>query len=257
MKASLEEAENAQKRCVKSIEKSNDIDTINILLEHIKDKNNKISELKTKINQLMLEGLETRPDFEELVENIRYERYKAFKDLNGTTSSTNSSPAVSPSRHSTGSDDEFPHYNPADFEDYSKNNAGPSSTKQSSAGFPSYNPADFESHAGGEADNSESKNTFQEFQALSSEFRRLDNLKRVRPLTSIENNQLNSLHDKYNSLVEKGKSGTKVSEYSKPLKPYNGSVSPHSISDDGFPPYNPADFESDSDNKGESSSRKK
>ena len=126
----LEESEKIKKRCIRRIDKINEIDIIKILLEQKEEEEKKISEVKTEINKLMEEGKKTSADFEEVVDNIRYERYKAFKDLNGTPSSTNSSRPASPSNHSVRTNDEFPIYNPADYESGSENRGESSSKKK-------------------------------------------------------------------------------------------------------------------------------
>jgi len=125
MKTSLEQAEKVEKRCAKSIDKTNDIDTIKILLEQKQEKEKKISQLKTKIDKLIEEGKETIADFDTVVDNACYERYKAFRDLNGTPPSTDSSRPVSSSGLATNA--EFPPYN---ADDYESENKGESSSKE-------------------------------------------------------------------------------------------------------------------------------
>jgi hypothetical protein len=127
LKTSLDEAEKGEKRCIKGIDKSNDIYLITKLLEQKEEQAKKISVLKTKISKLIEEGKETNADFDTKVDNASYERYKAFRDLNGTPPSTGSSSPVSSS--GLPSDPQFPTYNAKDYESESENK-GESSKKK-------------------------------------------------------------------------------------------------------------------------------
>jgi NADH-ubiquinone oxidoreductase chain 3 len=127
LKTSLDEAEKAEKRFIRGIDKSNDINLITKLLEQKEEEEKKINELKTKIFKLTEEGNKTNADFDTMVDNASYVRYKAFRDLNGTPPSTNSSRPVSSS--DLAANEEFPPYNPFDYESESENK-GESSTKK-------------------------------------------------------------------------------------------------------------------------------
>jgi len=127
LKTSLEKVEEVEKRCIKDIEKSNDIDLITKLLEQKNEREKEIGELKIKISKLLEEGKENNTDFDAKVDSASYERYKAYRDLYGTPPSRDSSRPVSSSGHSSYA--EFPPYNAKDYESESENKGESSSKK--------------------------------------------------------------------------------------------------------------------------------
>jgi hypothetical protein len=127
LKTSLEKTEEVEKRCIKDIEKSNDFNLITKLLEQKNDREKEIEELKIKITKLLEEGKEKNKNFYDEVESASYLRYKAYRDLHGTPPSRDSSRPVSSSGFPA--NDEFPPYNPKDYESESQNKGELSSIK--------------------------------------------------------------------------------------------------------------------------------
>ena len=127
LKTSLDKAEEVEKRCIKDIEKSNNIDLITKLLAQKNEREKEIGELKIQIYKLLEEGKENNTDFDAEVDSASYERYKAYRDLYGTPPSRDSSRPVSSSGHSSNA--EFPPYNPKDYESESENKGASSSKK--------------------------------------------------------------------------------------------------------------------------------
>lgn len=119
LKTYLEKAEEVEKRCIKDIEKSNDIDLITKLLEQKNEREKEIGELKIKISKLIEEGKEKNSDFDAEVDSASYERYKAYRDLYGTPPSRDSSRPVSSSGFPANA--EFPPYNAKDYESEPEN----------------------------------------------------------------------------------------------------------------------------------------